>query len=139
MRQARLWLSALLLTLPLFRGADAAAQQMTDPTRPPAGLLSSETGDNSAAEPVLQSVMISSAARTAIIGGETVKLGGMYGDARVIRITESEVVLRSASGTETLKMYPGVTIRPVKTVPAAGAKPAQKKRRPATNTRGKQG
>lgn len=139
MRHARSWLSALLLALPPCMGADAAAQILTDPTRPPAGLLSAEPGDSTAAAPVLQSVMISSAARTAIIGGETVKLGGRYGDARVIRITESEVVLRSASGTETLKMYPGVTINPVKTAPAAGAKPAQKKRRPAHNTRGKQG
>ena len=127
------------MALPLVAACAAAAQGLTDPTRPPAAFVSPETGDSAAAAPVLQSVMISSAARTAIIGGETVKLGGKYGDARVIRITENEVVLRSASGTETLKMYPGVTIKPVKTAPAPGAKPVQKKRRPATNTRGKQG
>ena len=139
MRRARFLLLVLLLSAPLLKGGDATAQIFTDPTRPPAWLPSTEAGDNAAAAPVLQSVMISSAARSAIIGGESVKLGGKYGDARVIRITESEVVLRSASGTETLKMYPAVTISPVKPAPAAGAKPAQKKRGPATNTRGKQG
>ena len=133
--------SALLLLIlcvsPWSRAA--TAQTLSDPTRPPIGLQPTEAGDNTLAAPVLQSVMISSAARTAIIGGETVKLGGKYGDARVIRITESEVVLRSASGTETLKMYPAVTINPVKPAPAAGAKPAQKKHRPVAKTRGKQG
>ena len=98
MRRTRTWLAALLLSLPVLRGADAAAQLLADPTRPPAGLSSAEPGDGAVAAPVLQSVMISSAARTAIIGGQTVNLGGTYGDARVVRITESEVVLRSASG-----------------------------------------
>ena len=139
MRETRIQLAPLLLSLLLVRGGDAAAQLLTDPTRPPPALSSAEPGDSAEAAPVLQSVMISSAARTAIIGGQAVKLGGTYGDARVVKITESEVVLRSASGTETLKLYPGVTIDPVKSAPVAGAKPAQKKRRPATTTRGKQG
>ena len=117
----------------------ATAQVMSDPTRPPAELQSTETGDNTAA-PVLQSVMISPAARTAIIGGQTVKLGGKFGDARVIRITENEVVLRSQSGTETLKLYPAVNITPVKPAPVPHARPGQKKKRaPPANTRGKQG
>jgi MSHA biogenesis protein MshK len=139
MRTSRLWRSAWLLAVPLFAGADAAAQILTDPTRPSAGFASTEAGDDAVAAPVLQSVMISSAARTAIIGGESVKLGGKYGDARVVKITETEVVLRTASGTETLKMYPAVIVKPVQPAPLAGAKPAQKKRPPATNTRGKQG
>ena len=76
---------------------------------------------------------------TAIIGGEMVKLGGKYGDARVIKITESEVVLRSATGTETLRMYPDVTMKPIKPAPAVSDQPVKKNRRPAANTRGKQG
>jgi len=139
MRTPRQWASALLLAVPLFAVAAAAAQTMSDPTRPSAGLTSAEAGDDAVAAPVLQSVMISSAARTAIIGGESVKLGGKYGDARVVKITETEVVLRTTSGTETLKMYPAVTIKPVQPAPPAGAKPAQKKRPPATNQRGKEG
>jgi MSHA biogenesis protein MshK len=139
MRTLRLWRSTWLLAVLLLAGANAAAQTMTDPTRPPAGLALTEAGDEAVAAPVLQSVMISPAVRTAIIGGETVKLGGKYGDARVVKISETEVVLRTASGTETLKMYPAVTINPVQPAPVAGAKRAQKKRPPAANQRGKEG
>ena len=128
-------LAAVLAAWPLSGGA----QIVNDPTRPPAGTYSTDSGDSAAAAPVLQSVMITPTARTAIIGGETVKLGGMYGDARVVKITESGVVLRSATGTETLRMYPEVTMKPVEPAPAVSDKPARKNRRPAANTGGKQG
>ncbi len=91
----------------------AVAQILTDPTRPAQGAYTAESTDNAAVGPVLQSVMITPTARTAIIGGQAVKLGAKYGDARIIKITEGEVVLRSSSGTETLKMYPGVDMKPV--------------------------
>lgn len=128
-------LAATLTAWPLNGGA----QVLNDPTRPPAGISSTDSGDSAAGGPVLQSVMITPTTRTAIIGGETVKLGGKYGDARVIKITESEVVLRSATGTETLRMYPDVTMKPVKPTPAVSAKPVKKSRRPAADTGGKQG
>ena len=128
-------LAAALTAWPLSGGA----QIVNDPTRPPAGTYSTDSGDSAATAPVLQSVMITPTARMAIIGGETVKLGGMYGDARVVKITESGVVLRSATGTETLRMYPEVTMKPIKPAPAVSDKPARKNRRPAANTGGKQG
>jgi MSHA biogenesis protein MshK len=115
------------------------SQVLTDPTRPPAGIYSSETTENAAVSgPVLQSVMISPTQRSAIIGGKTVNLGGTYGDARIIKITEGEVVLRSASGTETLRMYPDVSIKPIESASSGGNKRATKKSGPAVNTRGKQ-
>ena len=118
--------ASLLLIMCVQIGSPAAiAQILTDPTRPPAGLQSSEAADDALAAPVLQSVMISSTARSAIIGGKAVKLGGTYGDARVVKITENEVVLRSSGGTETLKMYPGVEMKPVK----PPAQPVQKRAR----------
>ena len=135
LKLAAVSIAAVLAAWPLGGGA----QVLNDPTRPPAGISANDTSDGAAAGPVLQSVMITPTARTAIIGGETVKLGGKYGDARVIKITESEVVLRSANGTETLRMYPDVTMKPVKPAPAGSDRPAQKKRRPAADTRGKQG
>ena len=85
--------------------------------------------------------MITPSERFAIIGGERIKLGGKYGEAQVIGITESEVTLRSASGTETLRMYPDVAIKRIEaaTSPATG-KPVKKRRGPATtNAQGKQG
>jgi MSHA biogenesis protein MshK len=112
---------------------------MNDPTRPPA-VISSGPGETGAASvPLLQSVMISPSERSAIIGGERVKLGGKFGDARVVKITESEVVLRSATGNETLRMYPEVTMNPAAPVSPVSKKPVRKNRGPAANTRGEQG
>jgi MSHA biogenesis protein MshK len=119
MKPSRALMPAMLLAMLMQPRADATAQALTDPTRPP-GMLESESGNVPNAAPVLQSVMISPSARTAIIGGETVRLGGRYGEARVVKITEGEVVLRTAGGTEILKMYPGVELSPPKpTAPAA--------------------
>src|SRR4051794_16656159 len=95
---------------------NARGQIVNDPTRPPLGIYESETSD-AAKGPVLQSIMITATERSAIIGGERVKLGGKYGDARVIGITENEVVLRSPSGTETLRMYPDIDMKRVEAVP----------------------
>jgi MSHA biogenesis protein MshK len=87
----------------------------------------------------LQSIKISPTERTAIIGGEMVRQGGKYGESRVVKITDSEVVLRSAAGSETLRLYPDVTIKPVVTAPVASKKPVTKKRAPAPNSQGKTG
>ena len=82
------------------------AQNMNDPTRPPNA--TPEGASEQARVPVLQSVMITPHGRAAIINGERVELGGKFGDARVLKITETEVVLRSAGRTEVLKLYPNV-------------------------------
>lgn len=126
----------LLLPAALFACSAAALAQLVDPTRPP-GAQAGGAAEAGAGGPVLQSVLISPQGRSAIIGGETVRLNGNYGDARVVRITESEVVLRRASGTETLRMYPDVAIKPAAgAVPAA--KPAVRPGAAPANTRGKQ-
>jgi hypothetical protein len=59
----------------------------------------------------LQSVLLSSGRKIAVIDGNAVALGGMLGDARVVKITETEVVLKTGEETETLKLYPGVDKR----------------------------
>ncbi len=91
----------------LFWAAAVGAQTMADPTRPPRAVPAEATPEQPGA-PVLQSVIITPERRAAIINGERVELGGVYGDARVSRITETEVVLRSAARTEVLKLYPNV-------------------------------
>ncbi len=88
---------------------------------------------------MLSSIKITPTEKTAVIGGQTVRLGGRYGDARVIKITDSEVVLRTSAGTETLRLYPDVDIRPVVVEPAAVQKPVTKKRLPAPTNQGKTG
>ena len=133
---AALAATAMLMAWPL----SGDAQVLKDPTRPPPSVLSATPGNEGhAGGPQLQSVMISPTERSAIIGGERVIQGGRYGDARVIRITESEVVLRSAGGIETLRMYPDIEIKLVKPAPVVAApKTARKPAVKSKKTRGKQ-
>ena len=86
-----------------------AQSELADPTRPPAGLLADEAVTGEGAGPVLQSVLISKKGRAvAVIGGEQVRLGEMYGDSRLIKLTEREAVLEGPSGVERLMLTPGI-------------------------------
>ena len=87
------WPAWLLLAM----GAGAAfAQVLSDPTRPPGGLVES-TEAVGFGGPVLQSVMLSPSRKVAVISGEVVALGGRYGGARLVKLTESEAVLKNGS------------------------------------------
>jgi MSHA biogenesis protein MshK len=99
-------LLATLTTVP----SGAPAQAMSDPTRPPEGFAVGEP-EAAGGGPVLQSVMISAAGAAAIISGQMVKLGQKYGDAVLVKVAESEVVLKSETGLQVLKLYPGVEKR----------------------------
>jgi len=118
----------------IFWSAGATGQITTDPTRPPTGFavgdpeLAGEAGGGL----VLQSVMISSSGRAAIINGAVVKLGQKYGDAVLTRVAENEVVLKSGDTTQVLKLYPGVEKRDIAT-PAAKAAPRRSKGRKAAD------
>jgi MSHA biogenesis protein MshK len=122
MKQARTLLRFRLLPFALLLAMQAVmAQQnleqpgMADPTRPPPpSMMSGIGGGPLFTGPLLQSVIITPTERSAIIGGERVKLGGKYGDARVVRISEGEVVLRSARGNETLRLYQDIEMKPVR-------------------------
>jgi MSHA biogenesis protein MshK len=62
------------------------------------------------AGPVLQSVMISRKKKVAVISGQEVALGKMYGDAKLVAVRDHEVDLRNPDGSlQTLQMYAGVT------------------------------
>lgn len=93
------------------------AENLPDPTRPPATAADSSTQQGNSmpiAGPELQSVLISPRRKVAIISGQSVMLGEKFGDARVIRITENEVVLRDGQNVQVLKLFPGIQkkIRP---------------------------
>lgn len=108
-RQAVKWLCAGMLSMLMVSGVRAEG---ADPTRPPAALLAEPApGGAAPASTRLQSVLISAGRKSAIIGGQLVHLGDKYGEARVTRITESEVVLKTGSTTETLKLFPDVEKR----------------------------
>lgn len=102
MRHLRKMVFLLLASLTLTAGAQGL---MADPTRPP-GVLAA-TGDGVATGgPVLQSVMLSPGRKIAMISGEMVALGGRYGSARLVKLTESEAVLKDGADTTVLKLFP---------------------------------
>lgn len=93
-------------------GQAMATAGLQDPTRP-----SNSWGAGSAAPavssgPVLQSVLIASGRRVAVISGQTVQVGDKVGDARIVAINESEVVLREGGKLQTMKVFPGIEKRP---------------------------
>lgn len=100
--------SALLaLMLPIC----ALAEELPDPTRPPAAIMApSAAGTIEAPATGLQSVIISGHRRAAIIDGETVELGGEHGEARLVEVNESSVVLKGPQGRQVLTLFPGVKI-----------------------------
>lgn len=117
-RRARI-LGLLLALL----GGMAVAAPFSDPTQPPGASAGDGSAAGSAAVegPRLQSVLIAPNRRVAVIGGQAVALGGMYGAARVIRITETEVVLQTGQERQTLKLHPEVEKRSSRTAVKPGA------------------
>lgn len=97
-----------------------------DPTRPPAGMSAGTPEAVAITGPVLQSVMIPKKGKpVAIISGQQVRLGQLYGDSRLVKLTEHEAVLEGPGGIERLLLTPGIektnitTKTSIKTTPAA--------------------
>lgn len=104
---------ALLLLLPLLASAAVAS---ADPTRPPDAWLSQDgrTADAAGGGLRLQSVLLPQRGKPlAIIGGQTVSLGGRVGDARLVRLSEREAVLEGPDGVTRLYLTPEVEKRMV--------------------------
>lgn len=81
---------------------------LRDPTRPPTLVFTPQERDTVNVGPVLQSISFASGRRTAIISGQPVKPGSKVGEAQVVSINETEVVLRTGNGLQTLKLFPDV-------------------------------
>lgn len=96
----------------VFAATVAYAQGLPDPTRPPASLHAEQTDQEgksaTAGAPELQSVIVGPNRKIAVINGQTLKIGDKYGDARVVAISEAEVVLKNGDVSRTLKLYPAV-------------------------------
>ena len=110
MSRAR-WLAAacLLATAPV----QVQGQPIPDPTRPPAALIAPAAGANALPSipdaPQLQSILVSTrqgGRRVAVINGETLRVGGKLGDAVLISIRDTSVVLRRGKQLQTLTLYP---------------------------------
>lgn len=119
----------------LLSSALCCAEELPDPTRPPAAILAvlaAAPGTTSGAAPGaahgqvapqsqptgLQSTIISGSRRAAIIDGKTVELGGKHGNAQLVEVSEGSVVLRSAQKVRVLTLFPDVnmTQKEIKTV-----------------------
>ena len=105
----RMLTKAMSMLMAMLAGTCAHAQELADPTRPPASIESARDQDAAAASgPVLQSVLISPTRKIATINGQVLKQGDRFGDARVVKISENEVVLRNGREVQTLKLFPQV-------------------------------
>lgn len=97
----------VLLVAPI--GSARAQAVLSDPTRPPIGLTTPVAGAGVETGPVLQSAKIPKKGKpVAVIGGQQVKLGEMYGESRLIKLTEHEAVLEGPAGIEHLPLTPGI-------------------------------
>ncbi|MEA3192432.1 MAG: biosis protein MshK [Betaproteobacteria bacterium] len=81
------------------------AAPFADPTQPPT-VRSAAEGSEVPSGPRIESILIAPDRRLAVINGQQVTIGSRVGSAAVVRITETEVVLRGAEGEQTLKLFP---------------------------------
>jgi MSHA biogenesis protein MshK len=92
----------------------ALGQSLSDPTRPPnTSGAAGPQGDVEAPTTVLQTILISPGRKLAVINGSVVALGGKVGDARLVSISESAVVLKYSDRTEVIKLLGGIERTPV--------------------------
>ena len=103
-------LGNLVSVVALAQSTDAF---LTDPTRPPGSFGTAPEGFPSGegkipGEAQLQSIILSSGRKLAIIGGVAYKAGDRVGDARVLSIEGESVRLRDGSGVRTLRLSPAL-------------------------------
>jgi MSHA biogenesis protein MshK len=104
--------------------ANAFAQQgLADPTRPPVLSPAAVSDAPAPAAHRLQSVLLSSGRKVAVIDGKTVALGGRLGDATLVRLSETEAVLRSGKDLTRLRLHPDVEKKTVRAGSANRAAP----------------
>lgn len=103
----------ILVVMCSFMAGTAFAQEVQDPTRPPMQLQDSGQAEGISTGPVLQSVLISPTRKLAMIDGVAVRLNQKIGQMTLVKITETEVVLRQGRNYQTLKLHPDFEKKPV--------------------------
>ena len=91
--------------------ASAASEPLADPTRPPVMLGSEFSSGGDLMPSRLTSVVLprqGGGRPSAVIGGQVVQLGGLVGEARLVRVTESEALLEGPDGVERLYLTPDI-------------------------------
>ena len=116
--------STLLISVP----ATLFAEDLPDPTRPPAGIFAPASGARAGRQAMvdhssgLRLVIISKNRRAAVIDGKMVELGEEHGHAKLVEVNEGDVVLQRAQSRQVLTLFPGVKIT---RKPAAENQPGQ--------------
>lgn len=90
----------------------AFSEELLDPTRPPEAVYApADGGGVERPEPAgLQSVIISKSRSAAVIDGQTIELGGKYGDVRLIEVNDTGVILQGAHEKQVMELFPGVSM-----------------------------
>lgn len=99
----------LLLMSPAW--ADDSFARLADPTRPSSVSSIPEAVEYSSG-PVLQSTLISSGSRRAVIGGRSYNVGEKVGNAVITDIQPYEVVLKQANRETRLRLLPKLAKQP---------------------------
>jgi MSHA biogenesis protein MshK len=101
----------------LLSSVFCCAEDLLDPTRPPASISAHEEGvgvvHGILAENYsrgLHTIIISDTRRAAIIDGKTVELGEEHSGARLIEVNEHGVVLERGHSRQVLTLFPDVKI-----------------------------
>jgi MSHA biogenesis protein MshK len=95
-----------ILAVGLFASASTYCAPFTDPFRPPREMEAPVAGVSAPAGPRLESVLIAPDRRIAVINGQQYSEGATFGEGRILRISETEVVIRRPGRDEALKLYP---------------------------------
>lgn len=105
------------LLLGFLIGAGPALAQLPDPTRPADVPAAPALGPGTAPAIAsgIQTVILRPGGKSvAVINGQHLEVGARVGDKRVVKISESEVVLKGPSGREIIKLTPDIEKMPVK-------------------------
>lgn len=99
----------LLLAFGTLTVSARAQALLPDPTRPPVAFSEPVPAAGAVMGPVLQSVkLLKKGKSVAVIGGQQVRLGELYGESRLVKLTDREAVLKGPAGIEHLMLTPGI-------------------------------
>ncbi|BBP01376.1 hypothetical protein [Sulfuriferula nivalis] len=102
-------LTLTCLSLLLCTSSFSQADNMTDPTQPPASMNSANTANTNSNVSTVQSVTLGKQHRYAMINGTTVKVGDVIDAGRIIKITESDVWVKSDNVVSRISLFPNVS------------------------------
>lgn len=114
--------SVLLLAACTWALPATAQTSLADPTRPPAAFLSPDGSAPAVVTAVPLSRLTSvklpqgrGGAPSAVIDGQLLRVGERLGEARLVRVSETQATLEGPDGRETLYLIPDINKKPAAT------------------------